>query len=197
MDYSNLVTSLYDGMKYNDYVNKNTLYLDTDITMESMNLLSRQLKTLADKQFKLNKLERTPIKIIISCYGGEARSTFYFCDLMEYYTSKGIDIHTYVTSVAYSGAFKIAICGSKRFAYKRSEFMCHQQAWRDEMYKTYQDEKRSAKRNEIMFDTLVNIITSHTKITREMFESYSDRNDNFYMSSDEALKYNVIDEIIE
>ena len=197
MDCSALVTSLYDGMKYNDYIKNNTLYLEDEITMDSINMLSRQLKCLAESELLLDKNDRKPIKIIISCYGGEARSTFYFCDLMEYYINKGIEIYTYTTSMAYSGAFKIAICGSKRFAYKRSHFMCHQQLWMDNMTKTYTDEKRSAERSQEMFDTLVEIITSHTKITREMFESYAERNNNFFMNSKEALKYGVIDKILE
>ena len=190
------VHNLYDEMKRTDYMQNNTIYLDDEIDREVINALSRQLKKLGDKQLGLSTQDRTPIKLIISSCGGEVYSTFYFCDLMEYYISRGVEIHTYVTSYAYSGAFKIAICGSRRYGYKRTKYMCHQQNWFEYGYTTRQDAKRKYEKSEELFNELVDLITSKTKITRDMLEDYSNRNDDWYMGSTDALEMSVIDEII-
>jgi len=114
---------LLEEIKLVDYKDNNTLYIDDEITTEFIIMLSRQLKKLATKQLSLSKEDRTPIKLIIASPGGSLVDGMHFCDLMEYYINKGIEIHTYCTSYAYSMAFKIFICGSKRFVYKRSDLM--------------------------------------------------------------------------
>lgn len=188
--------SLYTEMKRIDYTEKNIIYLDDEIDRGIINMLARQLRNLADAQLELPIEERKPIKLIISSCGGEAYSTFYFCDLMEYYINRGVEIHTYVTSYAYSGAFKIAICGSKRFGYKRSQYMCHQQNWFEHGYSTRENARRQHEEAEELFNTLAEIITTHTHITREMLDEFSRRNEDMYINSTKALELGVIDEIL-
>lgn len=189
--------SLYEEMKKRDYKNKNTLYLDCSIRKDSINLLARQLKFLGEAQLLLDEKSRTPIKLLISSPGGCHRSTMYFCDLMEYYIKRGVEIHTITTSYAYSGAFKIAICGSKRFGYPRSSYMCHQWNRYREGYETYQDTVNEREENDRAYEELCEVINSKTKITREMMDEYTKANKDFYMNSKTALELSVIDEIIE
>ena len=192
-----LTNKLLEEMKLQDYQKDNTIYIDEDITSESVELWSRQLKNLGNKQLSKSKEDKCPIKLIINCNGGSARDTFYFIDLMEYYKKRGVEIYTYVTACAYSGAFKIGISGSKRFGYKHSEFLCHQ--WNRFEYgtKTYQDIVNEREHNDKLYNELAEIITSKTKITREMLDSYTKQNRDFIMDSKTALYLSVIDEIIE
>jgi ATP-dependent protease ClpP protease subunit len=190
------VNRLLEEIKLGDYKNKNTLYIDDEITTEFIITLSRQLKKLAEKQLSLNREDRTPIKLIIASPGGSLVDGMHFCDLMEYYINKGIEIHTYCTSYAYSMAFKILICGSKRFAYKRSDLMCHQ--WNRFKYgqETYQDTVNDREQCDRWYNLIVDLITEKTNITAEQFNGYTKSNKDFYMDSVTALDLNVIDEII-
>lgn len=190
------VNRLLEEMKQVDYKDNNTLYIDEEITTEYIVMLSRQLKKLANKQLSLSKEDRTPIKLIIASPGGSLIDGMHFCDLMEYYINRGVEIHTYCTSYAYSMAFKILICGSKRFAYKRSDLMCHQ--WNRFRYgqETYQDTVNDREQCDKWYNLIAELITEKTNITREQFDSYTKSNKDFYMSATEALSLNVIDEII-
>ena len=192
-----LTNKLLEEMKLQDYQKDNTIYIDEDITSESIELWARQLKNLCNKQLSRPKEERSPVKLIINSAGGSARDTLYFIDLMEYYKKRDIEIYTYITAYAYSGAFKIGICGSKRFAYKHSELLCHQ--WNKFEYgvKTYQDTVNDRERNDRLYNELAEVIVSNTKITREMLDDYTKHNRDFVMTSKTALELSVIDEIVE
>ena len=190
------INRLLEEMKAVDYKDNNTLYIDEEITTEYIVMLSRQLKKLANKQLSLSKEDRTPIKLLIASPGGSLIDGMHFCDLMEYYINRGVEIHTYCTSYAYSMAFKILICGSKRFAYKRSDLMCHQ--WNRFRYghETYQDTVNDREQCDKWYNLIADLITEKTNITRQQFDSYTQSNKDFYMSASEALALNVIDEII-
>ena len=73
-----LTNKLLEEMKLQDYQKDNTIYIDEDITSESVELWSRQLKNLGNKQLSKSKEDKCPIKLIINCNGGSARDTFYF-----------------------------------------------------------------------------------------------------------------------
>ena len=75
--------------------------------------------------------------------------------------------------------------------------MCHQ--WNRFEYgtKTYQDIVNEREHNDKLYNELAEIITSKTKITREMLDSYTKQNRDFIMDSKTALDLSVIDEIIE
>ena len=190
------VNRLLEEMKQVDYKDNNTLYIDDEITTEFIIMLSRQLKKLATKQLSLSKEDRTPIKLIIASPGGSLADGMHFCDLMEYYIKRGVEIHTYCTSYAYSMAFKMLICGSKRFAYNSSDLMCHQ--WNRFKYgqETYQDTVNDREQCDRWYNLIIDLITEKTNITREQFDSYTKSNKDFYMNSETALSLNVIDEII-
>ena len=64
------INYIYEEMKNNDYLNKNTIYLDTNITTEVINILARQLTKLGEQELAKDKSKRKPIKIIISIDNG-------------------------------------------------------------------------------------------------------------------------------
>lgn len=71
-------------MKTNDYLIKNTIYLDCEIERESQVLFCRQLRKLAEQELAKSKEERTSIKIRISSFGGSVWSVFAMVSDMEY-----------------------------------------------------------------------------------------------------------------
>ena len=51
-----LTNKLLEEMKLQDYQKDNTIYIDEDITSESVELWSRQLKNLGNKQLSKSKI---------------------------------------------------------------------------------------------------------------------------------------------
>lgn len=94
---------------------------------------------------------------------------------------------------AYSAAADLLTCGHKRFAFPRTSIMFHAGS---ACYSGTQGQVDSAKK---FFDSMGKMLTDEvnsradfdTKIAKKM------KTDDVYMTEEDALKYGVIDEIIE
>lgn len=138
------------------------------------------------------KYEPDPIKIYIDSYGGYVYQCFGLLSVME---RSQTPIHTIVTGCAMSCGFMMLICGHKRFAHKLSTPLYHQVssgAWGTvkELEESVQESKRLQK-------TLESIVKDKTDITKKKLREILETKKDWYMTAEEALELNVVDEILK
>jgi len=138
------------------------------------------------------KYEPEPIKIYIDSYGGYVYQCFGLLSVME---RSETPIHTIVTGCAMSCGFMMLISGHKRFAHKLSTPLYHQVssgAWGTvkELEESVQESKRLQK-------ILESIVKDKTNITKKKLREILETKKDWFMTADEALELNVVDEILK
>jgi ATP-dependent Clp protease protease subunit len=164
------------------------LYL-TEQEEDGVDLIIKSILSINEED--KDKLDPLPIKLYINCYGGDV---YPFLGLIDVIESSITPIHTITVGAAMSCAFLVALSGHKRFAYKNSTFMYHQISTGEwGTAKNLEEDLIETKRLQKLIESL---IVSKTKISKkQLSEIYNNKND-WFMSSEEALKYNIIDQII-
>lgn len=147
---------------------------------------------IAQLLFLENQDPKKDIQIYINSPGGTVTGTMAIYDTMQFIKS---DISTVCVGIAASGAAVVLAAGAKgkRFALPNSEVMIHQVMGEAGGQAT--DIEISAKHILKVKQKLNKILAKHTGQPVAKIEQDSDR--DYYMSTDEAKQYGVIDEIIE
>lgn len=133
--------------------------------------------------------KREPIKLYIDSNGGCLTDTLTMIDAIE---MSNTPVWTICTGCAYSGGFFTFIAGHKRFAYPHASFLYHEGS-------TGNSADAGKFRNFADFymkqlKQLEEITLKYTKITPEEYKEHI--KDDWWMTSEEAVKYGVADEII-
>ena len=132
-----------------------------------------------------------PIKIYIDSYGGKVYQCF---GLLSIIKNSKTPIHTIVTGCAMSCGFMILICGHRRFAHKLSTPLYHQVSSKvSGKLKDIEIDFIEAKRLQKIIEDLT---LEYTKITKEKLKQIYETKTDWYMSSSQALKLGVVDEIL-
>lgn len=132
-----------------------------------------------------------PIKIYIDSYGGYVYQILGLISVME--TSK-TSIHTICTGTAMSCGFVMLISGHKRFAYKHSTMMYHQVSALK--YGKMKDLEESVFESKRLQKKIEELTLEKTKITEKLLKKNYKKKQDWYMTSKEAKKLGVIDEIL-
>ena len=176
------------------------LYLAQQVDQASINALSKSIIEINDDDSYILQLAELsgftyrpkPIIIRIDTYGGWVYQCLGLLGIME---KSQVPIHTIVTGCAMSCGFLISISGHKRFGYKNSTFMYHQlSSDASGKLKDMEESVMEAKR-------LQGIIESHvlskTSIKEEELKKYFDNKEDWFFDIKKALKYKVVDSIID
>lgn len=133
--------------------------------------------------------DRKPIKLVIDCCGGDLSEAFAMVDQIK--LSK-TPVHAYVIGRAYSGAFLITISCHKRFATKHSSFLFHEgsggfggDAGKFQNFADFYKKQR---------EQIKEIVLDKTSISEEKYNEI--KNDDYWITADEAKDLNMIDEVI-
>ena len=139
----------------------------------------------------LDSLNHDPINLYINSPGGSITSGMAIYDTMNFIKSK---VSTVCIGIAASMAAFLLACGEKnmRYALPNSEVMSHQPLGGAQGQAT--EIKIAAEHILKIKDKLNKILSLNTNKDLNIIEKDTDR-DNF-MSSDEALNYGIVDEII-
>jgi len=139
----------------------------------------------------LDNLEKNDIKLHISSPGGSVLSGLGMVDVMNYISS---DVITINMGLAASMGSILLSSGTKgkRFSLKHSRVMIHQVS--SASRGTLADMEISFKETEKYNERLFEILAENTGKTKEQI--IQDANRDFWLNSDEALEYGVVDEII-
>lgn len=168
-----------------------SIFLTEEITQDHANSIFEMIKFWndIDTMDEIPVEEREPIKIYINTPGGDLDATFSIISSIK--ISK-TPVHTITIGTGYSGGFFIGICGHKRFGYPYSSYLFHEGSSIDggDAHKFIQRADFYKKQ----LGRLKNIVMNNTKITPQEYEKY--RKDDWFMEPTDALKYGVIDEIV-
>lgn len=136
--------------------------------------------------------KNSPIYLYINSPGGEIYQGLAILDTMSMVQCP---IYTFSMGMVASMASVIAACGSKgkRFGLKRTRFMLHQAS--GGMRGHIKDMEIDYKECNFLNESLMKLLSDR------MGKSYNDlkklTNRDFYLSSDEAKKHGLIDEVLE
>jgi ATP-dependent Clp protease protease subunit len=147
---------------------------------------------IAQLLFLDSKAKDQDIKIYINTPGGSVSAGMAIYDTMQHVKSDVITIC--VGTAASMGAILLAGGASgKRFALPNAEIMLHQVAGGFQGQAT--DIKISAEHILSIKDKLNKILVKHTGQSLKKIEQDTDR--DFYLTSEEAVKYGLIDKVIK
>lgn len=196
----NLIDALYDSedslMPQNvlsnyDFISR-TIYITTDISSTTSKEIIRKIRfwNISDEIDKIPVEKRNPIKIYIDTPGGDLTATFSIIGAMQ--LSK-TPIHTITYGLGYSGGFFIGINGHKRFGFPHSAYLFHEGSAVEmgDAHKFLQH----IDFYKMQLKKIKQIVINSTKITEDDYESH--RKDDWFFSVEDALRYGIIDEIIE
>ena len=161
------------------------IFLAGPVTDLNANLVIAQMLYLASKDPKRD------IKLYINSPGGSVTAGLAIYDTMQYLKCP---VSTICIGLTASMAAVILASGTKgkRFALPNAEILLHQVAGGMQGQAT--DIEITAKQIVKMKEKLNNILAKHTGQPLSKITSDTDR--DFYLSSEEAKKYGLIDEVI-
>ena len=130
-----------------------------------------------------------PIRLFIHSYGGDIEQALFFCDLVK---ASRIPIISIGMGVAMSAGFLIFLSGKKRFAFSHTSMLVHSGS--AAFQGTAEQIEEAQKNYKKQIEQMKSYILDNTTIDEKTFNK--NRNKDWYLSSDELLKYGIIDEVI-
>lgn len=191
IDDINTINNLDDLSEYCDASNRN-LYIMGDITSDTGVAVENMIRfyNQIDKQFNISKEDRIPIKIWINSYGGVLEAALTTCDAIEFSETPIITINQ---GQAASAAALIFLTGHQRLAFPKSYLMLHEGSigvghLDAHKFQTMSDFYK------VQRGLLKKIIIEYTGMTEEEYNSHA--KDDWWISADEAMKFNMVDKIV-
>lgn len=181
-------------------VEDRNIFLSDQITQDSVSSVIEKIITINESDEFLDKkaslfdftYNRKPIKLYIDSYGG---SVYQCLGLIAVMMRSKTPIHTICTGVAMSAGFMILISGHKRFAHKYSTPLYHQASsflWGE--LKKQEDDLAETKRLQKLLEE---IVLERTDIKKTKLKQVYTEKIDWYLSAEDALENNVIDEILD
>jgi len=175
------------------------LYLAKQVDQDSINSISKAIIEINEDDKHLKKMYAVydleyvpkPIKLYIDSYGGYVYQCFGLLGIMR---NSKVPIHTIVTGCAMSCGFLISIAGHKRFGYHKSTYLYHQVGG-GAVGKVKDIEEELVEMLRIQ-KHVEEITLEQTKIPAKRLERVYKSKKDWYMDSNEAIKFKVIDEVI-
>ncbi|MDB5052996.1 MAG: hypothetical protein JWM44_1046 [Bacilli bacterium] len=145
----------------------------------------------AEREKKEKDFKREPIELIVNSNGGAVYDGFSIVATID---SSKTPIHTYVYGYAMSMGLLVAVSGHKRFGSRFSTFMYHQISSNPTgKIEEISNSLEEYLRLETVYDEY---LLSKANIQKSELDETKKLKMNWYISSDEALKLKLIDEII-
>ena len=161
------------------------IFLGTDVNDYTANVIQAQLLYLDSAD------PGKDVSIYINSPGGSVYAGLGIYDTMQYISS---DVATICTGMAASMAAVLLVAGTKgkRFALRHSRVMIHQPMGGAQGQAS--DIEITAREIQKLKKELYNIIADHSGQPFDKVERDSDR--DYWMTSEEALQYGMIDEVL-
>jgi ATP-dependent Clp protease protease subunit len=178
----------------NCYVVDNNIYFNDDITMETMNKLTKEIRGLQNRLISMGLklgIEPPVIKLHITSYGGSIHAAFMAINCIQ--TSK-VPVHTIVDGYAASAGTLISVVGAKRFMYKQSNMLIHELRSSTTWNKMSELEDEIENMKKIM-EQIKNIYQENTKLSRHELNKLLKKDKDW--NAEECLRKGLVDEIIQ
>ena len=168
-----------------------TFYIDYEIDeCYSLIELGKIIIQMNIEEKDIPKNELKPIYIWTHSYGGDLDQCHALIDIME---ASRIPIVTIAMGVAMSAGFMLFLAGHKRYAFKHSNLMVHEGS--AAFSGTAEQIEQAQKNYKKQIDGMKQYILSRTTIDEKTFNK--NKSKDWYLSSEELIKYNVVDKIVD
>lgn len=200
-EYLNYKQVRIEQLKEKECLDSRTIWINEEITENTEFMVLKMFDKIVDMD-KKNKIKPENADIIhlkISSYGGNVNSSLSIISKIESLKEIGYKIYGYAYGKVMSGAFKIFISCTKRFAQRNTDLMCHMPNHGEYGgYYSMEDERRKYESLKRSWLRCKEIILKYTNIPEELLDEYIDKNDNLYFWADESIKQNmgIVDELI-
>ena len=178
----------------NSYVVDNNIYFNDDITMDTINKLNKQMRSLQTKLMAMASnlnIEPPPIRLHLTSNGGSVFAAFRAINCMKSLT---VNVHTIVDGYAASAATMISVCGDKRYINKYSNMLIHELRSATSWNKMSELEDEVENMKKIM-DQIKDIYVEHTNLTRVELNKLLKRDMDWNV--EKCLQAGLVDEILE
>lgn len=142
------------------------------------------------EEHDIPKEELKPIYIFVHSFGGDLRQSMFFCDLV---IASRIPIITIAMGAAMSAGFNIFLAGHKRYAFKHAQLLVH--AGYAGFEGTASEMEEFNKNYKKQIAEMKDYILERTDIDEKVFNK--NKNKDWYLTSEELVKYNVVDKLID
>jgi ATP-dependent Clp protease protease subunit len=192
---------MFENQIYLPHPKKRLLFFAGDVEQENIGYrIKKKILEINESDYLIKKLAAIygfiyvprPIKLYIDTYGGDIYTTLGLVGVIE---SSATPVFTYYTGSAMSAGFLILISGHKRFCYKYSSLMYHQIST-ESVGGEARKQEMDVDENRRIMDIIEDIITSKTKISKRKLTQIYNQKDDWYINPEEALKLEIIDEIL-
>lgn len=143
-----------------------------------------------DNELGLSCENREPIKIWINSDGGSLDAAFLIFDAIKLSKTPVLTIN--LNRACSSGAL-IFLAGHRRIAFPKSFFLLHEGSIGINQIDAHKFRSMS-EFYKTQLNLMEKIILENTSITQDIYESHS--KDDWWITSDEAISYNIADEIM-
>lgn len=186
------INNLDEISEYCDASNRN-LYIMGDITADTGVAVENMIRfyNQADKQLSIEKEDRIPIKIWINSYGGDLQAALTTCDAISLSETP---IYTINQGQAASAAALIFLAGHKRIAFPKSYLMIHEGSIGVSQIDAHKFQAMSDF-YKVQRTLLKKIIMEYTGMSEEDYTSHA--KDDWWMDVEDAMKYNMIDKVMD
>ena len=133
-----------------------------------------------------------PIKLIINSLGGNILDGFALIGVIE---NSFVPVYTYGYGSIMSMALPILVAGDKRFGHPLATFMYHE-CLDSVPYDKMSIIKENIEETDRLMDMYDDYLISRTTLTQKQLNKVKNKKTDWYFGSDEALSYNIINEII-
>jgi len=165
----------------------------SEVTLQSSNEIIRFIYDINNEDKNLTLDQRSPIKIIINSDGGDVYSGF---GIVEAIRNSETPVYTICHGQAQSMALLILAAGYKRFIGAYSTAMYHEISWEVDYQprKHHKQELQEGDRSQEIYDTL---LMEFTNLNHDQLNIHKNASSYWYMSAEDALRYHIVDEILE
>jgi ATP-dependent protease ClpP protease subunit len=178
----------------NCYVVDNNIYFNDDISMETINKLNKELRSLQSKLINMGTklgIDPPPIKLHITSYGGSIHAAFMAINCIK---NSKVPVHTIVDSYAASAGTLISVVGAKRYMYKHSNMLIHELRSSTTWNKMSDLEEEIQNMKQVM-QQIKDIYVEHTNLSRSELNKILKHDVDW--SPEQCIKVGLVDEIIE
>ena len=168
-----------------------TFYIDYEILEDYCLIeLSKIIIQMNMEEMSIDKKDLKPIYIFIHSFGGDLDQANLFCDLL---ISSRIPIVTIGMGACMSAGFLILLAGHKKYAFRHCQALVHEGS--AAFQGTASEIEQAQKNYKKQIDEMKNYILTRTSIDEKTFNK--NKNKDWYLTSEELIKYKVIDKFID
>jgi len=138
------------------------------------------------------KDEVEPIKLIVNSLGGNILDGFALIGVIE---NSFVPVYTYGYGSIMSMALPILASGDKRFGHHLATFMYHE-CLDSVPYDKMSIIKENLEETDRLMAMYDEYLISRTSLTQKQLNKVKNKKTDWYFGSDEALSYNIINEVI-